>query len=338
MTKISRPNSGLPLRAIIISICIGVAGGLGATSLLGRLAPGSSKLAAIQEGAEALWTGKAEAMREVFAHEIEIEKKSGAYALPSQGVGLRLIFGAPGALNSFSKFNPKSSNPCMLVLAIDGSGDPSLRASTFPLFSGKIFEAPTQMPPPEALASAFTVAHELGHCDLHARPSSAPADAFISSMAERGFPASPADKDSAERYFQSQFGYVSFQESYADGLALIALARRMSRQDFDAAAAMLLLKRQRSSSILESGKYPTPYQTQLAIPIILQQGHAKLAALESRGAAELAMEAAAEGSMLFLGKPQADGSILAAKAFPGSPKLAQEVALAAQAPRKSLAK
>lgn len=335
MANTSKTSSQLPLGAIMLSICIGVAGGLGATSLMGRLAPGSSKLAAMQEAAEALWTGKANAMREAFAHEIAQEKSSGVYALPSQGVGLKLIFGEKGALNSFSKFNPASTKPCMLELAIDGSGDPSLRASTFSSFAGKILDSPLLMPPPEALASAFTVAHELGHCDLHARPSAAPAEAFFASMASKGFPASPGSKPAAERYFQSQFGYVSFQESYADGLALIALARRMSALDFEAAAKMLLLKRQRSSLRLESGKYPTPYQTHLAIPFILQQGHAKLAELQSPEASRLAMAAAAQGSILFLGALQADGSTFSGKAFPESPTLAGEVALAAQAHRKA---
>lgn len=338
MTKTSSTNSHLPLRAIILSICIGVAAGLGAASLLGRSAPGSPKLGAIKAASEALWTGKAKAMSEAFAHEIAVEKSSGAYAFPAQGIEFRLIFGAPGALNSFSKFNPASSKPCRLELAIDGSGDPSLRASTFSRFSGKILDAPLHMPAADALASAFTVAHELGHCDLHARPSAAPAEAFLASMASKGFSAGTESTAAAKRYFQSQFGYVSFQESYADGLALIALARRMSPQDFDAAAKMLLLKRQISSSLLESGKYPTPYQTQLAIPIILQQGHAKLAKLQSQGASQLAMEAAAQGSILFLGAPLANGSTLAAKAFPESPRLASDVATAARSPRQGVAK
>lgn len=329
--KPSTSPTQFPLKAVLVAICIGMAGGLALAAGLGRLSPGSPRLGAIEQASKALWSGQASAMAQAFSNEIALERSSGVYALPVQGVEFKLTFGAQGSLNSLSKFNPSSSAPCMLELAIDGSGDPSLRSSTFSKFEGMLSGADKALAPAAAMASAFTVAHELGHCDLHARPSDDPAKAFISLLASLSLPQDHEAEKAAGRYFHSRFGYVSFQESYADAMALIALSKRLSPQDFDDAGQMLLIKRRESAGIKELGGYPTPYQTHFAIPAVLRKGQAALAALQSPQSGELALRAASEGAALFLGDAQPDGSVLAAKAFPSSPKLATSVAAAARA-------
>jgi hypothetical protein len=261
-----------------------------------RAAPGTGLAVAASQALRAAKNGQGSLMRSVFEQEMNRSLKGGAFDLPEQTVGLRLTFAAPGTAHSVSRWRPNAHPPCRLELSIDGAGSPSLEKA-FEGFQGRLDGADARTPTARAVAAAFTVAHELGHCALHLQGQKALEKAVLEEMRSAS---QPADPGRVRAFFAGRFGQALFHEGFSDAAAVIALARRMDDRGFASATRGLWAKRQASaaSRLPEGGV--SPYQTLYALRETLPMGRSALAGLDAQGARAVASRAAARGALAFL--------------------------------------
>ena len=279
---------------------LGAALGWGALDAAGRAAPGTSLPVAASQALRAHRLGQASIMRAAFESEIQRSLSGGSFLARADLVGLKLTYAAPGRSNSLSRWRPQASPPCRLELSIDGEGSPSLEAA-FAGFSGRLDGAAPAMGAPRQLASAFTVAHEMGHCALHAQGESAPAKALDAELDALAPARSEGERARVRSMLKTPFGLALFHEGFADVEALAALARRMDDASFARAASKLLAKRETTAAALAAEGQLTPYQTAWALRQALPLGRARLASMDARRVNAWALRCAAQGALAFLG-------------------------------------
>lgn len=290
-----------PLRKIALSalaLCF-VASGWAARHFT---ASGSQPLLAIPQAFMAIGNGQAWSMSSQFQQELAIATSSGLYKLSDQGAQLRMTFAQPGLANSFANQYHDPHKPCVIEMAIDGRGYPSMELSTFRDFKGKISGANPAIAAPRSIASAFTIAHELGHCMLYAQAEGLPNQLVEKQAAKtigQGLALSPA---------ASKTAFHLFHESHSDAIALIALARRMTQTDFDAMAQLLLTRRQAAYLANSPDGRHDSHATFRIIALAQGMGWSALSKLEGEAARSAALDLASRGSVAaILDRPTSFG-------------------------------
>lgn len=241
-------------------------------------------------------------MSSQFQREMEIETSSGLYQFSPQGAQLRTTFAQPGLANSFANQYHDPNKPCVIEMAIDGRGYPSMEISTFREFNGSVSGARPAMAASRAIATAFTIAHELGHCMLYSQADGL-AHQLVGNHAAKltghALALSPA---------ASKTVFHLFHESHADAIAMIAMARRMNQSDFDAMLKMLSTRRQSAYLANSSDQSHDSHATFRIIALAQEMGWSKLSKLEGEAARSAALDLASRGTVsAILDRPAAFG-------------------------------
>jgi hypothetical protein len=237
------PTTASFARSLLIALGLGASSSLAALGALSCLSPASDIAPATLSAIEAIANGQSSLMAKAFAQEIRTEISSEAFALGPGGARMRLLYAQEGKALSFARLPSRPSKPCSIELEIDGAGQPAMAGTAFLHFNGRIEGAYEGLTAARAAGAAFTVAHEMGHCELSAMPWSKVELALFHLADQEGASLDAKDRSDISEFLTSSFGFGLIHEGYADAKAAQAMARRMSKSDFESLMGMALAHR-----------------------------------------------------------------------------------------------
>jgi uncharacterized membrane protein len=157
--------------------------------------------------------------------------------------------------------------------------------------NGKITDSDPDITPSRSLATAFTIAHELGHCMLYAQAAALPLELVQKRASEVLGHRLALSEDASKKIFHL------FHESHADAIALIAMSQRMNASDFDAMARLLLTRRKASYLEQSSETHHDSHATFRIIVLAQEMGWNTISKLDGDGARKTALSWASHGTV-----------------------------------------
>lgn len=285
--------------SIVLAFFLGSLTGAGILALGQRLAPGSNPILAFSDMVTSGLNGQMLVMSHAFDADLSAQRQSGLYGISADRADLRLVFAARGNSFSYARVPNEALEPCLIDMAIDGNGSPSLHMSAFSSYVGA---APRGSDPTlsssKALAASFTLAHELGHCMFGSSGSATAALALARASGNSG-----AERvEAALAFVKTPFGKAMMDEGLADAMAIMSLSRRLSARDLSEASRLIIERRREVTQAFANINRLSDedaHHTQYALRELLTREPAALATVRGQQALDLAVASAAEGVATF---------------------------------------
>ena len=295
------PSTPALWKSAATALLLGAASALCALALLSLISPASRPAPASVQAFKAIMNGQSALMRRAFAEELRVEAARGPFSWTG-AVRINMLYAESGQALSFARVRKDSSRACELSLDIDGDGAPAMAQSSFSSFAGRIDGALPGLSPPQAAGAAFTVAHELGHCELGSQTWTSAANALATQAGLLGAPLLDSERSELDRFLSTPFGTGLIHEGYADAKAAQALARRMGRADFEALIGMVVVHRGATTLAFQaraSLARDDAHHTQYALRALLGKGYLAARLASGDAATGLALDSAALGALAF---------------------------------------
>lgn len=273
------------------ALAVGAAIAGSAMLVLSLTAHGSNPIFAAGAAVRSFAGGTLLPMSRAIEREEALQKSLGLHGPGGARARVSVVFSSGMLPHTYALVSEGSEGACKIKMALDGSGEPGAFRSEFSNYRGAApLGADPLLAPAPALALAYLLAHELGHCALgwHGL------DLQAQALAVAAFGPGPTTDElrMAREAVLTPFGRSLVEEAAADAFGLAELARRLGDQDWEAFARMLLARRvETETEAVEHGSSDPGHYTQGTLREMIQAGRSRWASMgpEEMLAAALAL-------------------------------------------------